>query len=362
MHYKFLIYISHSYSVPIGLPLEKEIIKRGYKVQWFSDIKEGHVALHSKENVLENIKDVIAYEPHIVLTATNEVPDFISGIKVQIFHGFLTYKRPEKKNGDAHFRIRGFFDLYCTQGPSTTTGFKRQQKQNPSFEVIETGWAKVDPLFPLEDVSTTSDLPTIFIASTFTPRLSLAYNAAVFNEIKKLSSTGQFKFMMVLHPKLPEDIKQKWHALNNEHFQYYDTTDLVPLFKKADIMFADTTSAIQEFLLQKKPVVTFNHTFNHNYLINISEASQIKESFKTALAKPQNLIKNIATFVAELHPYYDGKSSERIVDTTIEFLHKDKSYLKRKPLNLIRKYKIRKRLNYFTFKSYSKPYTKKRNL
>lgn len=357
MHYKFLIYISHSYSVPIGLPLEKEIKKRGYDVQWFSDLKEGHKALNGKENVLDGIKDVIDYKPDIVLTATNEVPDFISGIKAQIFHGFLTHKRPEKKNGDAHFRIRGFFDLYCTQGPSTTKGFKRQQKQNPYFEVIETGWSKVDPLFPLHATTNKADIPTVLIASTFTKRLSLAYNIDVFNEIKKLSSTGQYRFLMVLHPKLPEEIKHQWLELNNEYFQYYDTTDLVPLFKKADIMFADTTSAIQEFLLQKKPVVTFNHTFNHNYLINISEPSKIKESFKIALTKPQNLINNIAAFIEELHPYDDGKSSERIVDTTIAFLHKDKSYLKRKPLNLIRKYKIRKRLNYFTLKSYSKPYT-----
>ena len=35
--YKFLIYISHPYSIPIGKPLEKEIQKRGYQVYWFSE-------------------------------------------------------------------------------------------------------------------------------------------------------------------------------------------------------------------------------------------------------------------------------------------------------------------------------------
>ena len=30
----------------------------------------------------------------------------------------------EKNNKFAHFRVRGFFDLYCTQGPNTTNGFK----------------------------------------------------------------------------------------------------------------------------------------------------------------------------------------------------------------------------------------------
>lgn len=358
MQYKFLIYISYSYALPIGIPLEQEINKRGYTIQWFSDLEEGRRVLQRKKNVLDSIQDVIDYKPHVVLTATDDVPDFISGIKTQIFHGFLTFKRPEKKRGEAHFRIRGFFDLYCTQGPTTTKGFNAQAKKHPHFEVIETGWSKVDPLFPmLESNLDQSETPTVLIASTFTKRLSLAYNDSVFNHIKKLSCSGNYNFIMVLHPKLPSEVKQRWQELNNEYFQYYDTTDLVPLFKKANLMFADTTSAIQEFLLQKKPVVTFNHTFNHNYLINITKAFEIKDSFDLALSRPPELIKNITAFVEELHPYYDGKSSKRIIDATIDFLHKDKSHLDRKPLNLIRKYKIRKRLNYFTFKTFSRAYT-----
>ncbi len=357
MHYKFLIYISYSYAIPIGNPLEEEINKRGYSVYWFSDLEEGAKALKSKKNVFYNIREAISYNPDIILTVTDSVPDFFRGLKVQVFHGFNAEKRPESKNGFAHFRIRGFFDLYCTQGPNTTKGFKEQQKKNPYFEVIETGWSKVDPLFPIENKDIKNDKPAIFIASTFTQRLSLAYNEDVFNEIKRLSETGEFKFLMVLHPKLPIEIIEKWKSLNNDNFTFYDTTDLIPLFKKAEIMFSDTTSAIQEFLLQKKPVVTFNHTFNHNYLINITKASLIEESLNEALTYPEDLINNISLYINELNPYFDGKSSERIITTTIDFLHKDKSYLKNKPLNFIRKYKIRKRLNYFPLKSFNSPYT-----
>ena len=249
MQLKFLIYISYSYALPIGLPLETEILKRDCTVKWFADIEDGKKAIKHKTNTLKTIQDIINYKPDIVLTATNDVPDFITGLKVQIFHGFLTYKRPDKKHIDAHFRVRGFFDLYCTQGPTTTKGFKAQQKKHPYFEVIETGWSKVDPLFPIEKKKHSK---TIMIASTFTERLSLAYNNDVFEEIKRLSSTKTFNFIMVLHPKLPNEIKDKWKSLNNDNFKFHNTTDLIPLFKEADIMFADTTSAIQEFLLQKK--------------------------------------------------------------------------------------------------------------
>jgi len=183
MNYKFLIYISYSYAVPIGNPLEKEIKKQGFTIKWFSDLDDGKKALSNKNNVIKTIKDLIDYQPDIVLTATDSVPDFISGLKVQVFHGFNAQKRPEVKNGFSHFRIRGFFDLYCTQGPTTTKGFLQQQKKHPHFEVIETGWSKVDPLFPLEKNKKANKKPSILIASTFTERLSLAYRDDVFDKI-----------------------------------------------------------------------------------------------------------------------------------------------------------------------------------
>jgi len=354
MQLKFLIYISYSYALPIGLPIETEIKKRGYTINWFSDLEDGHDAIKHKSNTLKTIRDVVNYKPDIVLTATDDVPDFITGLKVQIFHGFFAQKRPGKNNKFAHFRIRGFFDLYCTQGPSTTSRFKLLQQQHKHFDVIETGWSKVDPLFPIVS-KTETEKPTLLIASTFTERLSLAYNDEVYNTINALSTTGEYNFKMVLHPKIPLYLVEKWKQLNGPNFTFYDTTDLIPLFKKSDILFADTTSAIQEFLLQKKPVVTFKHTLKHNYLIQISEVSQIETAIKKALSNPKDLLQNIDHYINELHPYSDGKSSARVVDASISFLKKDRSYLKKKPLNLIRKFKIRKRLEYFTLKSFRFP-------
>jgi CDP-glycerol glycerophosphotransferase (TagB/SpsB family) len=353
MQYKFLIYISYSYAVPIGNPLEAEIIKRGYTVKWFSDLDDGKNALQEKSNVLASIKDVVAYQPDIVLGATDDVPDFITGLKVQIFHGFFAKKRPLKNGGFYHFRIRGFFDLYCTQGPSTTSEFTRLSKKLKHFEVIETGWSKVDLMFPLVDKEISKALPTIMIASTFTERLSLSYNEAVFNEIKRLTHLNLYKFIMVLHPKLPSHIIEKWKSLTHTNFTFYDTTDLTPLFIKADILFADTTSAIQEFVLQEKPVVTFKHRVHEDYLINIEDAKDIEKAFEMALTPSEDLRQKIKFYINDLHPYNDGKSSQRVIDATISFLLKDKSHLISKPLNLIRKYKIRKRLNHFTLKSFN---------
>ena len=62
-------------------------------------------------------------------------------------------------------------------------------------------------------------------------------------------------------------------------------------------------------------------------------------------------------FINQLHPFFDGKSSKRVIDSSISFLNEDKNHLKSKPLNLIRKFKIRKRLGHFTLRSYNKPFT-----
>ncbi len=357
--YRFLIYISYSYALPIGRPLEDEIIKRGYEVKWFADEEEGRKGLNIKSIVIENIEGAIKFDPHIVLTISDIVADFIPGLKVQIFHGFLTKKRMDRNKLFDHFRIRGFFDLYCTQGPSTTSVFKKLANKYGSFEVAETGWSKVDPLFPLEEIPA-KNKPVILISSTFTVKVSMAYNDSVFNEIKRLSNTGKYDFLMVLHPKINIETRKKWKSLGNENFTFYDTTDLVPLFKKSDIMFSDNTSAIQEFLLQAKPVVVFDHTVNHDYLIHVHEVQNIEAALDFALKYPEELILRIKEFIIGLHPYFDGKSSARVIDTCISQLHKDKSHLKNKPLNLVRKLKIRKRLHYFTTKTYSRPYTLKK--
>lgn len=341
--YKFLIYISYSYSIPIGKPLQEEIERRGYKVYWFSELEDTKHYLSKNEKLLNTVEEVLAYNPDIILTATDNVADFFPGIKVQIFHGFLSNKRQEM---NSHFKIRGFFDLYTTQGPSTTEIFQQLAKKRGYFEAIETGWSKVDPLFPIVQKSTT-EKPVILISSTFTTRLSLAKNELVYEEIKRLSDTGKYQFLCVLHPKLEEEIKIKFKKLENENFNYFDTTDLTPLFIKADLMLSDTTSAIVEFLLQEKPVVTFRTKKPFEHLIDVAEVSEIEDAIDLALTKPENIMKAIRDYIEYTHPYFDGKSSERVIDASITFFDKDKSHLKSKPWNLIRKYKVRKLLKYY---------------
>jgi len=338
---KFLIYISEAYGIPIGMPLKYEILNQELEVAWFIELESSKKLVPETENILHSVKEVKAFKPNVVLVASNDVPDFFPGIKVQIFHGFSVSKRSDKKG---HFRIRGFFDLYCTQGPSTTLPFLKLKEKHKYFDVIETGWPKVDLLFPLKEINK-NQKPTIIISSTFTTRLSLAKNESVFNEIKRLSKLGKWHFISILHPKIEAEIVKKFKSLENKNFKFYNTIDLVPLFKKADVMLSDTTSAITEFVLQEKPVVTINNNKPQNYMINITETNEIEDAINYALTKPDVIINNIKFFILKTHPYRDGKSSKRVIDACLFYLKNNK--VKRKPLNLIRKYKIRKKLRYY---------------
>ena len=336
---KFLLYLSQPYSIPICRPLQAEIERRGLAVRWFCDEPATKAHLDQTARVLHTVAEVKHYQPDVVLVATNVVPHFFSGIKVQIFHGFSVGKRSHAKG---HFNIRGFFDLYCTQGPSTTTPFKALQAKHRHFEVVETGWSKVDPLFPLPPSLPSTPRKVVMISSTFTTRLSLAKNPTAVAEIARLARLGEWEFIAVLHPKMEREIVEQFWAMEGEHFHFYDTTELIPLFKRADVMLSDTTSAITEFVLQHKPVVTLNNNQPQPYMINITDAHAIEGAIREALTRPPKVMEALEGFIAQTHPYADGRSSQRVVEACLDFLRHHT--IKRKPLNLIRKYKIWKRL------------------
>src|SRR5699024_2853332 len=96
------------------------------------------------EQRLTSMAAVRQWQPASVFCAANWVLPAIPGDKIQVFHGFSSDKRSRERG---HFRIRGFFDMYCTQGPDTTVPFRALAQKHRYFAVEETGWAKLDPLF-----------------------------------------------------------------------------------------------------------------------------------------------------------------------------------------------------------------------
>ncbi len=342
---KYLFFISQDYSFPVLRPLQKEILSRGDEIRWFIYGDEVHREyLKESETLIADIRDVVTYKPDVVFVPGNVVPSFISGLKVEVFHGLPSKKA--KKSGELyHFIIRGMFDLYCTQGESSTKPFKALAKKYQYFHVEETGWSKLDPLFPM--LKKENATKTIFFASTFSPRFSKA--KILYPFILKMIEKYDFRWYITLHPKMSKEIVALYKSINSPKVEFVESIDVIEKFKEADMMLCDTSSIIYEFLTQEKPVVTFQTEQEEPSLINVTDIDSLEETLVRVVNNLEYNRDNIQKHIAQFHPYQDGKSSQRVLEVVDKMLSGEISVKKRKPLNIFRNFKLRRELGYWRF-------------
>lgn len=343
---KYLFFISQNYSFAILRPLQAAIRQSNRDVCWFVQGNSVNLAYFSAdEKVLKTVDEVMEYNPDAVIFPANIAPTFFPGINVAVFHGFDAGK-VDKKGLNDHYKVRNCFDLYCTQGPESTAQFQRLADKHKTFSVIETGWCALDPLFFNNESETNAEKPTILMCSTFSKQLTCAPH--LFEMVKSLSKTGKWNWVIQFHPKMNQDIVDKYKSIQGEYLTYIETDDVIPLLKQADVMVCDTSSVLIMFLLQGKPVVTYKNISPENYLIDIDTPSELEKSIEYALTSPESLMSNIQSFIDNTHPYMDGKSSYRLLDA-VEKAIEEKPNLKAKPLDIFRQFKMRKKLSYWKF-------------
>jgi hypothetical protein len=348
---RYLFYISQNYSYAILRPLQSSILARGDQVAWFLEGKEVNADfLTEDERQLKSISEIKSYNPLAVFYPANIAPTFLPGINVAVFHGFDAGKVDKKGNND-HFKIRNCFDLYCTQGPSTTEPFLALAKKHDHFKVIETGWCTLDRLYSVPELkdksipeNTVLKRPTILLCSTFSKKLSCAPH--VFETVKKLSRLNKWNWLVQLHPKMPVEIVNQYKSIQNENLSFIETDDVIPLLQQADVMVCDTSSVLIMFLLLGKPVVTYKNIAPENCLVDIDDVDLLEQSIETALQKPPELMLHIQDFINKTHPYSDGKSSIRVLNAVDEVLS-GKFLLGNKPSDFFRQFKMRKKLKYW---------------
>jgi CDP-glycerol:poly(glycerophosphate) glycerophosphotransferase len=347
----YLFYISENYSFQILRPLQKEIIRRGDQVKWFIDgdnVNKNY--FKADESVLKNIHECIAYNPIAVFVPGNMVPSFIPGLKVQVFHGFVGWKTRKKDNINYHFIIRDCFDLYCTHGATSTEPFNELKSKHQTFEVIETGWCKLDPYFSESTTKSdsNSNKPVVLFSSTFSPRLTKAQELK--EKILALSLSGKYQWLVTFHPKMDRDIVNAYKKIQHEHLTFIETDDLVPYMQKADVMLGDYSSMMTDFLVLQKPVLTYKNPDFIKGLTNVDSLDELEMAIDCAIARPPEMMTTIKQYVQNAHPYNDGKSSERVLNT-VEHMLCVPPKLKKKPLNIVRNFKKRYALNYWKFTS-----------
>ena len=347
MSIKYLLYAEQNYAFAMLRPLQSEIRARADEVRWFlsgNAINSGY--LQSDELVLDNVDAVRQWLPDVVLAPGNTVPGFIPGIKVEVFHGFNVAKAT-RSDARGHFNIRGCFDLYCTQGPDTTRPFTELARTHGYFRVVETGWPALDPLFSAQAVRDDDVRPKILYCSTFTPSLSSAVILA--DTVRQLSRSGEWDWLVQFHPKMDPEVVRQYRTMAGEHLTFIETDNVLSLLQQADVMVCDTSSMIPMFLVQHKPVVTFRNQSrgSREHLLDVTDPAQLEPAISMALSQPADLMKKIEAYVAYIHPYRDGRSSERVLDAAEAMLRDGRKGLKDKPWNLLRNLKERRKLGYW---------------
>lgn len=339
-----LLFATERYAGPILAPLEAAIRRKGGEVRWWC--VEGAAALSTEAAPrLASAAEAVAYRPDLVFSAANWVPHYLPGVKAQVFHGFNVEKRDAHRG---HFRLRGLFDLYCTQGPATTVPFRELAERHGHFHVHETGWPKLDPLFD-GSLSTLEPAavgrPVVLFGSTFTPRLSAA--PVLLATLRTLIARGDRYWLLTLHPKCPQDLVRAFRALAGPNARYVEPEALMEAQARAAVLVADTSSIVSEFVVQHKPVVTFRNRVPRPHMLNVTDPSDLDAAIEHALRPEPGLLERIRSWAAHIHPYRDGRSAERVLEAA-QALHQGKVRPpRRKPLNPWRKLQVRARTGYW---------------
>ena len=341
---KYLFFVTKPYSFSILKPIQDSITESNSgTVKWFA--ASSAVNFSSPGDQIKSNEAVRDYNPDVVLVPGNIVPHYWPGLKVQVFHGL-----DEEVKG--FYNITGFFDLYCTTGPVMTENFLKIAKQKKHFLVKETGWPKLDPVYKnewgfsdqkdqlIKQYKLIPELPVILYAPTFPPKYTSAPD--LLDSINKLKNC-KYNWIIKFHSLMDQSIRERYKKLDGNNFRVVDELNILPFMAGSDIMITDTSSVAYEFLHFNRPLITYQAIARRDKGINIQDPSELSPAIERSLNDPNEFSHNRESCLQDIHPYFDGHSSNRmlkVIETILtEGLHNE---LKQKPLNFLRKYQIRK--------------------
>ena len=339
---KCILFCENPYAFAILAPIRNELKEKGYEVLWYLSEKLRNEFPFPKENKTSSITELKAYKSDAIFVPGNEVPHFLRGVKIQVFHGLAGEKK-------GHFRIRHYFDLYLTQGPYFTNKFMELSEKYKNFEVIETGWSKLDVYGKSNSEFTTykdtllakyKAKNILLYAPTFSPSLTSApFLKSEFEQIAlNKNNLILIKFHDLMQKELIDDYKEV--TKKHENIVFIEDRNISKYLLIADLLISDTSSVVYEFLLLNKPVITLNARSPQSAWENINSAELLAKSVQHNLdTDPFELQR--AKIIADYHPYQDGKSSLRMVEVVEDYIKKNGVPEKRK-LSIFRRYKINK--------------------
>ncbi len=334
---KAVLFCKNPYAFGIMLPLFDELKAQGHEIIWYIPDE-----LKSKcpERIMQwahcnSMIELMRFNADVNFVPGNEIPHFLPGLKVQIFHGFAGEKK-------GHFRIRHYFDLYLTQGPYFTERFNQLAAKHKNFDVAETGWCKLDILYKNGELDTAKNSKKhILYAPTFSPRLTSGEK--YMGEIEKLCANKDFEVHIKFHDLMNKELVEKYHQLANriDNLSISNEANILPLMKRCDLMISDTSSVVYEFLLLDKPIVTLETTSKHIRWDDIDLSKNLKAVVENNLENDPYQAER-KWFIDNYHPYTDGQSSARMIKAAKDYIdlhgvpqQRKLSFLRRRKMNRI---------------------------
>ncbi|PCJ98366.1 MAG: CDP-glycerol--glycerophosphate glycerophosphotransferase [Flavobacteriaceae bacterium] len=337
---KAILFCQNGYAFGILAPIRDILSTIDHEYLWYFPEKLLTVFPNEKDPFTTSILDLQLFASDAIFVPGNEVPYYLRGLKIQIFHGLAGEKK-------GHFRIRHYFDLYLTQGPYFTEKFIALRKKYKNFDVFETGWPKLDifsknkHIFKEDKEALLKEYDTdkiVLYAPTFSPSLTSAPH--LLKEIENLALTTEFLIFIKFHDLMSEKWVQAFSKLSNRipNIQLKKEKNIIKFLLQADILISDTSSVIYEFILLNKPVISYKTITPNIYWDNSKSYTKLTEKVLDNI-KNDPYAKGRDYINKRFHPYKDGKSAQRMVETVENYISKNGVPHKRK-LSLARMLKI----------------------
>lgn len=340
---RVVLFCANPYAFGILKPLHDALMLQQHDVLWYIPEKISSQFLFTGDfRTTEFLQELYNFKSDVIFVPGNEVPHYLRGVKVQVFHGLAGEKQ-------GHFRIRDYFDLYLTQGPYFTERFQELAKAHRDFQVTETGWCKLDTLYQNHEVylkerdrtlQQAGKKKLLLYAPTFSPSLTSATSAR--KEILTLAAQPDTFIMIKFHDLMDRQVVDSYKAVTStlQNVQIIEDRNILKYLIMADMLISDTSSVVYEFLLLNKPVVTIRSTSETITWRDVPAADELVAAVNHEFLH-DTFRENRLTTIRQYHPYTDGKSSERMISATEAYINQYGVPEKRR-LNLYRRYKINK--------------------
>lgn len=350
---KFVLFCQNPYAFGILEPIMQVLKEKNYDYLWFLTENLGDSFPFKDEPHTLDLQELRDFQSDAILCPGNEVPHYLRGVKTQIFHGLAGEKK-------GHFKIRHYFDLYLTQGPFFTRRFKRLKRRYRNFEVMETGWPKLDiygkdahkyDSYKEQLLREHKASKMILYAPTFSPSLTSA--PYLLPQIEKLAENKDYLVWVKFHDLMAPDVIREYKELarKTSNIIVGEEPNIVQFLLMADLLISDTSSVVYEFLLLDKPVITFRNNSENILWDNSREYVGLSE--KVAANLEQDRFKEEREKIIEnYHPYNDGRSAERMVEAVKQYID-EHGVPERRRLPILRRRKMNRMFS-FKKKGYRK--------